>query len=404
MLRAIIVAVVFVVGAMGEDWPQFLGPRRDGSYRGEIANAWPKEGPARTWQKEVGQGFAGPAVAQGKVFIFYRGGNEEKLDCLEAESGKALWSVGYAATYRDGFGFDPGPRAVPTVADGRVFTYGADGIIRATGVRTGAQLWSVDAKEAFGSPKGWFGRACSPMVVGDLVLIDVGGENGAGIVGLDVASGKMRWKASKDEASYSSPTLAVFDGKTNALFVTRHEFVGVDPQNGKMFFQYAFGPTEDASVTAATPLVSGNLVFLSACYGAGSTVLRIENEKAAKVWKSDEAMLNHYATCVSRGDLIFGFDGRQEQRAAFACIEWKTGKTLWRQGGFGSGSVLVVGDRLLMLLESGELVLAEASGAAYKELQRAQVLGSGLRAYPALADGFLYARDKGKLVRLDLRK
>jgi outer membrane protein assembly factor BamB len=404
MLRALIVALVFACGALGEDWPQFLGPRRDGSYRGEISNAWPKEGPARTWQKDAGQGFAGPSVAQGKLFIFFRSGNEEKLDCLEAESGKVIWSAGYAATYRDSFGFDPGPRAVPTVADGRVFTYGADGIIRAAGVRTGAQLWSVDASEAFGSPKGWFGRACSPMVVGDLVLINVGGADGAGIVALDGSNGKLRWKASKDEASYSSPALAVFDGKTNALFVTRHEFVGLDPGDGKMFFQYAFGPTEDASVTAATPLVNGNMVFLSACYGAGSTVLRIDNEKPVKVWKSDEAMLNHYATCVTRGDLIFGFDGRQEQRAAFACIEWKTGKTLWRQGGFGSGSVLIAGDKLLMLLESGELVLAEASGAAYKELQRAQVLGSGGRAYPALADGFLYARDKGKLVRLDLRK
>ena len=125
---------------------------------------------------------------------------------------------------------------------------------------------------------------------------------------LDVSNGKLRWKASKDEASYSSPTLAVFGGKTNALFVTRHEFVGLDPANGKTFFQYAFGPTEDASVTAATPLANGNLVFLSACYGAGSAVLRIEDEKPIKVWKSDEVMLNHYATCVSRGDLIFGFD------------------------------------------------------------------------------------------------
>jgi outer membrane protein assembly factor BamB len=403
MLRAFFIALFVAISVGAEDWPQFLGARRDGSYSGEIANTWPKEGPQRTWQKDVGAGFAGPCVAQGKVYIFHRVGDEEKLDCLDANTGDTLWSTGYPATYRDGFGFDPGPRAVPAVADGRVFTYGADGIISATGVRTGAKLWRIDAKKEFASKKGWFGRAPSPIVVGDLVLLNVGGD-GSGIIALDVANGKLRWKASSDEASYSSPTLAVFDGKTNALFVTRHEFISLDPATGKTLFQYPFGPTEDASVTAATPLVNGNLIFLSACYGAGSTSLRVENGKPTKVWASDEAMLNHYATCVHHGDLLFGFDGRQEQRPAFACIDWKTGKTLWRKPGFGAGTVLIAGQRLIILLETGELVLAEAVGDAYKELQRAQVIGSGARAYPAIADGFLYARDKNKLVRLDLRK
>lgn len=402
MMRLLLVAMLWSVPALAEDWPQFLGPRRDGSYSGDISTMWPKEGPKRTWQKDVGAGFAGPVVAQGKVFIFHRADNEEKIECLDAATGDSLWSNGYPATYRDDFGFDNGPRAVPVVAEGRIFTYGADGIISAIGLRTGTTLWRVDAKKEFVSKKGFFGRASSPIVVGDLLLLNVGGDR-AGIVALDVANGKLRWKASNDEASYSSPTLAVFDGKTNALFLTRTEFVALEPPSGKIVFQYPFGPTENASVTAATPLVNGDLVFLSAGYGAGSTSLRIQNAKPTKVWVSDDLMLNHYATCVHRGDLLFGFDGRQEQGAAFACIDWKTGKLLWRKERFGAGSVLVAGDKLLILLESGELILAEANGAAYKELHRAQAIGSSVRAYPALADGFLYARDKSKLVRLNLR-
>jgi outer membrane protein assembly factor BamB len=404
MLRIFLFAVLFGISVVGEDWPQFLGPRRDGSYTGEISAAWPKDGPTRSWQKDVGAGFAGPAVAQGKVFIFHRVGEEEKLDCLDADTGKAVWSNGYPTDYHDDFGFDPGPRSVPTIAEGRVFTYGADGMISAVGAGDGETLWRMDAKKEFGSQKGWFGRACAPLVVNDLVLLNIGGENGAGIVALHVATGKLRWKCSDDEASYSSPTIAIFDGKTNALFVTRHNFLGLDPATGKIFFQYPFGPTERASVTAATPLVNGNLVFLSGCYGAGSTALRVENEKPAKVWSSGEVMLNHYATCVHRGDLLFGFDGRQEQRPAFACIDWKSGKLLWRKPNYGAGAVVIAGDHLLILLESGELVLAEANATAYKELQRAQVLGSGSRAYPALADGYLYARSKDKLIRLDMRK
>jgi outer membrane protein assembly factor BamB len=396
--------LVFTISAWAEDWPQILGPRRDGTYVGAIASTWPKEGPNRVWEIAVGEGFAGPAVADGKVFLFQRKGEEEKLECLDAANGKSIWSNGYAATYRDDFGFDPGPRAVPTVANGKVFTYGPDGVISAVNVADGKTVWRIDGKKEFGSQKGFFGRASSPLVFGDLVLLNVGGESGAGVVALHVATGKLRWKASDDEASYSSPTLGVFDGKTNALFLTRSELISIDPENGKVFFKYPFTPRISASVSAATPLVDGTMIFISASYGTGATVLRVEQGKAVKVWAADSVLSNHYATSVHRNGLLFGFDGRQEEKAAFVCVDWKTGKSKWRKEHFGAGTVLLAGDRLLILLETGELILAEAGGDTYKELQRAQVLGSGVRAYPALADGFIYARSKDKLVKLDLRK
>ena len=386
-----------------EDWPQFLGPRRDGSYAGKIAREWPREGPARNWQVDVGAGFAGPAVADGKVFIFHRASGQERLDCLEAATGKTIWSNGSPARYRDDFGFDPGPRAVPAVAEGRVFTYGADGIVSAVDADSGATLWRVDAKREFSSPKGFFGRASSPLVFGELVLLNVGGRD-SGIVALEAATGKLRWKAGPPAASYSSPTVAVFDGRTNALFLTRDRFVGLDPLSGEIFFEYPFGPRERSSVTAATPLVDGDWVFLSACYGAGSTALKMKSGKPVKVWASDDAMLNHYATCVHRNGLLFGFDGRQEQTPAFACADWRNGKILWRNDDFGAGSVLIAGELLIVLLETGELILAEATGAQFRELQRAQVLGSDTRAHPAVAGGYLYARDQNKLARFKLGK
>jgi len=392
-----------ILTARAEDWPQLLGPRRDGSYNGPLAKTWPKEGPKQIWQTPVGAGFAGPSVAGGKVYLFHRADEQEKLECFDAETGKTLWATGYAATYRDDFGFDPGPRSTATVADGRVFTYGPDGIVSGTDAATGKRLWRLDAKKDFASKKGFFGRACAPLVVGDLVLINVGGD-GAGIIALESATGNLRWKASSDEASYSSPTLAVFNGQTNALFLTRHTFLGLDPTTGKIRFEYPFSPKISSSVSAATPLVDGNLVFISASYGAGAAALKIDDGKVKKVWAEDEVLSNHYATSVHRGSLLFGFDGRQEQGAALVCVDWATGKTRWRKERFGSGSIIIAGDRLLILLESGELVLAEANGEAYKELERAQVLGAQLRAYPALVDGFLYARDKTKLVKIDLSK
>src|SRR4051812_39084893 len=207
---AALAGAIFCAAVAGEDWPQFLGPRRDGSYAGEIAATWPKEGPARTWQVDVGPGFAGPIVADNHVFVFHRPGNEERLDCLDAPTGKTIWSNGYSATYNDDFGFDPGPRAAPSFSEGRIFTYGADGTISAISADKGATLWRIDAKKQFASKKGFFGRASSPLVYGGLVLINVGGDD-ASIVALNVTNGLVRWKASHDEASYSSPVIAVLD-------------------------------------------------------------------------------------------------------------------------------------------------------------------------------------------------
>src|SRR6202008_3983020 len=131
-------------------------------------------------------------------------------------------------------------------------------------------------------------------------------RNGAGIVALDTATGKLRWKASDDEASYSSPTLAVFDGKTNALFLTRSELIALDLATGKPLFKFPFAPQISASVSAATPLVDGNLIFISASYGAGAVSLRVENGKILKQWQADSLLSNHYATSVHRRNLLFG--------------------------------------------------------------------------------------------------
>lgn len=391
-----------VAGLHAEDWPQFLGPRRDGSYKGPLAASWPNDGPKQTWQVNVGNGFAGPTVVGDKVFLFHRPGDEERLECLETGTGKSLWSHGYPATYTDDFGFDPGPRSAPTVSGGKVFTYGPDGMISAVDASTGKLLWNVDAQKKFNSPKGFFGRACAPLAYGDVVLVNIGGE-GAGIVAFDVSSGKLRWKTGDNEASYSSPIVAAFNGQTNALFLTRRELLGLEPLTGAVRFEYPFTPRINASVSAATPLVNGDSVFISASYGAGATALRIENNKPVKIWASDTVLSSHYATPVHREGLLFGFDGRQEQRPSLTCVDWKTGKSLWRKEHFGAGSIVIANDRLLILLETGELILAEASPDAYKEIARAQILGAQTRAYPAIADGFLYARSKDKLVRIDLR-
>lgn len=385
------------------DWPQLLGPQRNGVYAGPpLAKAWPKEGPPVVWKRKVGQGFAGPAVSGNRLVLFHREGNRAVAEALNARTGQTIWKTNYATDYRDDFGFDPGPRATPTLAAGRVFTYGAEGRLSCWKLETGEPLWSLDAVREFGSRKGFFGRAPAPLVVDDLVIFLPGGPE-AGVVAVDAATGKTRWKATQDEASYASPIVATIEQQRMVLALTREALVALSPTNGQVLFRYPWQPPEHASVTAATPLVVDNQIFLSACYGAEAILLRVKARVPGKVWSSEDVLSNHYATSVYHGGFLYGWHGRQEQGCELRCVELQTGKVRWSESGLKAGSVILAGDELLVLTERGELLRAPASPEGFKPTGRAQVLPSEVRAFPALANGFLCARSQDQLWCLNLQ-
>ena len=188
-------AVLLAVSSGGarsipSDWPQFLGPGRDGVYRGDdLAENWPAGGPRTLWTKTVGQGFSGPVVSQGKLIVFQRVADKEVVECLDARTGNQLWSGDYPTRYQDDFGFDEGPRATPSIVDGKVYTFGAEGVLSCWELSTGKNLWRVDSKREFNAPKGFFGMACSPLVEQNAVIVNIGGGRGAGIVAFDKSTG-----------------------------------------------------------------------------------------------------------------------------------------------------------------------------------------------------------------------
>jgi outer membrane protein assembly factor BamB len=398
------IALVAVVPVIAVDWPQYLGPDRNGTYSGPaLAESWGSTGPKVVWRKQIGQGFAGPAVVQNRVILFHRVGNEEVLESLDAKTGASTWRYAYPTNYRDDFGFDEGPRAVPVVADGVIYTFGAQGQLHAVDLARGTRIWSEDTMKRFSVPKAYFGAGGSPLVEGGRVIANVGGEK-AGIVAFDAKTGKVVWTATDDDASYSSGVSATIGGRRSAIFLTRDNLIGLDPATGMVQFQRRWRARIAASVNAATPLVIGDLIFVSAEYGPGAGVLRVEGPKLVDLWTSDEALSNHYATSVYHDGYLYGFHGRQEFGPSFRAVELKTGMVKWSQDQFRAGSVTLVGDKLLILRESGELVLAPASPQAFKPIARAQVLQGVLRPYPALADGFLYVRNENTLLCLDLRR
>jgi len=221
---------------------------------------------------------------------------------------------------------------------------------------------------------------------------------------LDAKGGKVLWTATSDPASYSSGFGATIAGRRSAIFLTRNGLVGLDPATGTVQFQRAWRARQAASVNAATPLVIGDLLFVSAEYGPGAGVLRVDGARLMDLWLSDDVLSNHYATSVYSSGHLYGFHGRQEFGQSFRAVELETGQVRWSEDRFGAGTVTLAGNRLLIVRENGELVIAAASPNAFRPLARAQVLPPTVRAYPAIADGFLYVRNENTLVCLDLRR
>ena len=190
-MRYLIFSIVlhyFLVGATpvahAQDWPQFLGPTRNGKYAAsDFTTVFPKAGPPIVWKKTIGQGFSGPVVADGKLILFHRIGDKETVECLDSATGKEIWRFDYPTHYRDDFGFDEGPRSTPSIASGRVYTFGAEGMLHCLDFATGKKLWAVDTHQQFDVRKGFFGAACSPLVEGRAVLLNVGGTKPSGLGG-----------------------------------------------------------------------------------------------------------------------------------------------------------------------------------------------------------------------------
>ena len=393
-----------LVNVTAQDWPQILGPGRNGIYTGPpIVPSFPRSGPPQIWARDIGAGFAGPAVSAGKLILFHRVNNREVVEAMDAATGKTLWTFDYATSYRDDFGFDEGPRAVPVIAAGRVFTHGADGWLHGLDFVTGRQLWSADTRRAFDAPKGYFGVATSPLVDGTRVMVNVGGKTG-GIVAFDAASGKTLWTSTTDEASYAAPVVADIAGVRTAVFFTRTGLVALDPSNGSIRYQYRWRARMAASVNAAAPIVVKDQIFLSASYGTGAVLLQVANNAVKPVWSGDESLSNHYSTSVHKDGYLYGFDGRQEFGQSLRCVELATGKVMWNVDGFGAGTLLIAGDALVIMRESGELALAPASPKAFRFNARAQLLPGVVRAYPALADGRYFVRNDRQLRAFDLTR
>ncbi len=406
--RAALLLALLAAPLPAADWPQFLGPTRDGRAAAQEAAlpvAFARE-PEVLWRRSAGAGFAGPVVADGKVILFHREGGDMTTEALDPRTGKTLWRSVYVTDYVDSFGFDNGPRAVPAVADGRVFTHGPEGRVTALDLATGRELWAYDTVAKAGSPQGFFGRAPSPLVLGERVWIAAGGEldgGDAGLLALDVRTGAPVSASVGDEAGYASP-VAASPGRLLAWM--RNRLWLVEATSGTVLDSRPLRSTMDASVNAASPLACGEgRWFVSAGYGVGANLFQITDKPALEeVWSRQDVLDCHYATPVLHDGHLYGFHGRQETGMKLRCVRLADGEVVWEAPDkLPGGTLQVVGDRLLIVTEQGELWVVPASPAGFDKALAVQILRAGHRSHAAYADGVLFARDSEELVAVPLR-
>ncbi|MDA1051317.1 MAG: PQQ-binding-like beta-propeller repeat protein [Planctomycetota bacterium] len=390
------------------DWPQILGPSRSGQAQDEpVIPKWPASGPKQVWSYPVGQGFAGPAVVGNRVIVFHRDRDAERVEALDAATGKSVWKTDFPATYVGTVNPDFGPRCVPLIHGDRVYVFGAAGDLHCVSLSDGAKRWTREAYRDFGGDEGYFGAGSTPIVAAGKLIVNVGGS-GAGFVAFDLDTGQTAWQATDEAASYSSPTLAMVGGQTHAVFVTRLNAVSIDPSNGKVRFRFPFG-RPGTTVNGATPLVFDDYLFVSSSYGVGANLSQINGDGVKELWANDNVMSSQYSTCVYRDGFLYGTHGREDYRnGVLRCFEAKTGKVKWTVPGFGVAHTILVGDQLVLLDVEGKLRLAEVNSDSYRELASAEISTNVTRSLPALSSGKFYFRDNGssggKLICLELAK
>ena len=396
------------------DWPRYLGPNADGSsLETGLVAAWPKGGPKLLWDCPLGVGYAPPVVAAGRLYHFDRFGDAVRLTCRDAATGAEKWKCEFPTAYEDQYGYEPGPRAGPVVDGDRVYIHGADGLLAC--VADGGKLvWKRDTTAAYHVHANFFGAASVPWVEGELLLVAVGGSppgprptdlrdarpNGSCVVAFDKLTGKERWRVGDDLASYASPTVATIAGKPTGLYFARGGLLGFDPGTGAERFRFPWRAKSLESVNAANPVVVGDRVLLSECYGPGSVLLDLAGGRPTPVWKDDDerSLQAHWATPVHHAGFVYGSSGRHANEAELRCVELATGAVKWRERRTTRCTLLKVDGHLVALGEGGELRLIRLNPEKYDEVNRVELPGFGYPCWapPVLSDGRLYVRGRGE--------
>jgi outer membrane protein assembly factor BamB len=411
---AVLVTCVTLLGAGAagaQDWPQWRGANRNAVATFTAPKTWPKE-LTKKWSEKVGDGVATPALVGDKLYVFTRKGGDEVVSCLNAADGKEVWSDKYESAEFRGMDAGPfflGPRASPTVAEGKVVTLGATGILSCYDT-AGKKLWR---KEDFKGVVPRFHVASSPIVVDGLCVVQLGGSSKAATVAYDLATGDEKWKADSDSPGYASPVFLSLGGTKAVVVETEGSILALNVADGKQLWKTAYPITGRMGYNASTPMVEGDtLIYGGSDRGTKAVKLdKKDREVTAKDLWSNKDNSVQFNTPVLKGGLIYGLNNGDK----LFCINAESGKTLWGptaigaggggggggggrgMGRAGFGSVVDAGSVLMALTPAGQLVVFEPSDKEFKEVAKYKVADGGTYAYPVLSGNRVFIKDKDSL-------
>jgi outer membrane protein assembly factor BamB len=394
------------------DWPQFLGPRRDGVSAATGLNLdWKAKPPPTIWKKPIGAGFSSVAVVGDRLVTQTQRDDRQWVVCLSTKDGSELWSFDAAAPYIDRQHQGAGPRSTPTIVGDRVYCLFPRGELVCLTLDKGEKVWTTNIFQASGakdhfSDVFYWGVSMSPLVEGDVVIVQPGGDKDNSVVAFSKDNGKLAWGVGTDAAGYGSPIVVDIGKKRQVICPTGQSVLGVDPVKGELLWRHGFGNVFNA--TCATPVWSGDALFVSAAYGAGCAAVEVQPD--GEKWAVRERWANpnlqaHMATPVVRDGCVYGCNG-DLGALSLRCLDLKTGEVRWKERQPGRCSFVAAEGCLFSWGERGTLRLIELNPDKYVLKSEAADLLSGSKAWamPALAHQRLYLRDETTLLCLDLGK
>jgi outer membrane protein assembly factor BamB len=379
-----------------EDWPNYRGPSHNGiSKETDWTNQWPDSGPPIVWRTNVGIGFSSMAVSRGHLFTLGNNQDEESLYCIDTLTGAIRWKHTYECAIDDRF-FEGGPTSTPTVDQDVVYSLSRNGDLFCVEIASGKVRWSKNIQQETNVRIPGWGFAASPLIHADRLILGVG-EAG---MALNKNDGSLLWKSGDGEAGYMTPFPFQMGDRWFALIASGKFYHCVDLDSGTVAWRHRWLTTYGCN--AAAPIVDGSRAFLSSGYGRGATLLKVSLEAAEVIWANKE-MQNQLNSSVLIGESLFGFDGDEGAEVQLKCLDFATGVTKWSYAGLGAGSLTATKDRLIVLSQSGELLVAPVSSSGFQPTSRAKVLDGKCWTVPVLSDGKIYCRNAaGDLVCLDV--
>ena len=379
-----------VVAVPSGEFPQFLGPTRDGILSGlRLDPDWSAHSPQLLWRQPVGAGWSGFVVAAGRAITQEQDGPDELVTAYDLLTGRRLWAHADAAHYGNPIGGE-GPRATPTIVGERVYTLGSTGRLNVLDLATGRVLWTRDLIADSGATMPEWGYAGSPLMLGDKVIVSAGGHSDKSLLAYRADTGELLWGAGTDGAGYGSPFLTTLAGRSQILAFNGHRITAHDPINGTVLWEHPWGI---GYPHVAVPVLAGSdRVMFTSGYGVGAELLQVATKSGgelgvSRVWQSKKLKAK-FANPVARDGFVYGLDD-----GILACVDLADGSQRWKEGRYGHGQGLLVADLFLLMAENGELILLRPTPTAPNELARHRVFSSKTWNPIALAGEFLLVRN-----------